>query len=85
MRNQVSIIISSHNEAQNLHKNIPFILNQQNVDFELIIVDDGSDNNLAETLAISFKSNSGLRICSSTSDKIIESNEFDSIFITKLI
>lgn len=39
----VSIIICAKNEAANLQKNLPFILNQHYTDFEVIIVDDGSD------------------------------------------
>lgn len=39
----VSIIICAKNEAENLQKNLPFILAQSYPDFEVIIVDDGSD------------------------------------------
>jgi len=39
----VSIIICAKNEAKNLEANLPFILQQNYVDFEIIIVDDGSD------------------------------------------
>ena len=41
---------------------MPSIINQSQKPLEIIIVDDGSDNNLAETLANSFKSNSDIPI-----------------------
>jgi len=40
----VSVVICAKNESDNLQKNLPFILNQKYVDFEVILVDDGSDN-----------------------------------------
>jgi glycosyltransferase involved in cell wall biosynthesis len=39
----VSVIICAKNETENLQKNLPFILNQKFKDFEVIVVDDGSD------------------------------------------
>lgn len=39
----VSVIICAKNEKENLTKNLPFILNQHFDDFEVIVVDDGSD------------------------------------------
>lgn len=45
----VSVIICSKNEAQNLKKNIPFWLDQQYPNFELILVNDAS---MDETLNI---------------------------------
>ena len=47
----ISIIIAAHNEAQNLQKNLPFILNQQKVDFEVIVVNDRSTDGTKELLA----------------------------------
>jgi len=44
----LSVIISAKNEAQNLEKNLPKILKQQYVKFEVVVVDDYStDNTLA--------------------------------------
>jgi glycosyltransferase involved in cell wall biosynthesis len=40
----VSVIICSRNEAANLRKNLPKILNQVYFEFELIVVDDASDD-----------------------------------------
>ena len=42
----VSVVICAKNEAENLQKNLPFILNQNYPNFEVIIVDDGSDERL---------------------------------------
>ena len=39
----VSVIICAKNETENLQKNLSFILNQKFKDFEVIVVDDGSD------------------------------------------
>jgi poly-beta-1,6-N-acetyl-D-glucosamine synthase len=43
----VSVIICAKNESHNLQKNIPLILNQQHPAFEVIVVDDGSDDDLS--------------------------------------
>ena len=42
----VSVIICAKNETENLLKNLPAILNQHYPDFEVILVDDGSDERL---------------------------------------
>lgn len=46
----VSVIICAKNETENLRKNLPFILNQKYKDFEVIVVDDGSDDNTIEII-----------------------------------
>lgn len=38
----VSVIIVAKNESENLEKNIPYILNQEYSNFEVIVVNDGS-------------------------------------------
>lgn len=48
--NPLSVIICAHNEAKNLNKNLPLILNQSYADFEVIVVNDASDDNSAEIL-----------------------------------
>ncbi len=52
--NKVSIIICARNEAANLIENLPFFLSQKNVAFELIVVNDHSED---ETLNILKKFN----------------------------
>jgi len=47
---QVSVIIPTYNRAKRLGKAIDSVLNQSHQDFELIIVDDGSDDNTAEVI-----------------------------------
>lgn len=45
----VSVIIYAHNDAEFLQKNLPYILNQDYPDFEVIVVNDGfsdDDNNI---------------------------------------
>ena len=46
------MIICAKNESENLKKNLPFILEQNYPDFEVIIVDDGSDGRLTINLEI---------------------------------
>jgi poly-beta-1,6-N-acetyl-D-glucosamine synthase len=45
-----SVIICARNEAENLRKNLPFILNQKYPNFEIIVVDDDSDDETSEIL-----------------------------------
>ena len=40
----VSVVICAKNEAENLRKNLPLILNQKYKDFEVIVVNDCSDD-----------------------------------------
>ena len=47
---QISVIIPTYNRAERLGKAIDSVLNQSHQDFELIIVDDGSDDNTAEVI-----------------------------------
>ena len=46
----VSIIICARNEGDNLKKHLPFFLEQDYPDYELIVVNDGSDDDTAEIL-----------------------------------
>ena len=46
----VSLIIAAKNEAINLTKNLPLLLQQENIDFELIIVNDHSTDRTREVL-----------------------------------
>lgn len=43
-----TLIVCARNEAANLKKNLPFLLRQSNIGFQVIVIDDGStDNTLA--------------------------------------
>lgn len=46
----VSLIIAAKNEASNLSNNIPLLLQQEKVDFELIVVNDHSTDRTMEVL-----------------------------------
>jgi poly-beta-1,6-N-acetyl-D-glucosamine synthase len=47
----VSVVIAAHNEAYNLEKNLPAVLEQDYPDFEVIVVNDGSHDETEEVLA----------------------------------
>jgi len=46
----VSVVICAHNEYNNLQKNLPKIINQDYPEFEVIVVNDFSDDDSAELL-----------------------------------
>ncbi len=50
--NPLSLILTVRNEEEQLRKNIPKILSLENVDFELIIVDDFSQDNSYQILGL---------------------------------
>jgi glycosyltransferase involved in cell wall biosynthesis len=47
----VSVIICARNEAENLSKNLPYILQQQYKEFEVIVADDASSDRTAEIVS----------------------------------
>lgn len=47
---KASIIIAAKNEAENLKKNLPDILNQKHTEFEVIVVNDASTDESAKVL-----------------------------------
>lgn len=49
-RPPVSVVISAHNEYQNLNKYLPKILKQDYPDFEVVVVNDFSDDDTSELL-----------------------------------
>ena len=46
----VSVIITAKNEAKNLKMNLPFILNQDYPNFQVVVVDNGSTDNTRDVL-----------------------------------
>jgi glycosyltransferase involved in cell wall biosynthesis len=52
----VSVIITAKNEAENLQKNLPYILNQDYPNYQVVVVDNGSTDNTRDVLD-SFKQN----------------------------
>jgi cellulose synthase/poly-beta-1,6-N-acetylglucosamine synthase-like glycosyltransferase len=46
----ISVLICARNESENLLKNIPLIAEQDYANFEIVIVDDGSEDNTSEVL-----------------------------------
>lgn len=48
----LSIIICAHNESENLRKNLPFILEQDYPQFEVIVINDGSTDETEEVLSV---------------------------------
>ncbi|HMQ59935.1 MAG TPA: glycosyltransferase [Flavilitoribacter sp.] len=52
----VSVVICARNEAENLRKNLPHILNQNYRSFEVIVVDDDSSDE-SEKIILSFQKN----------------------------
>ncbi len=47
----ISVIICAHNEAKNLQQHLPAVIKQNYPAFEVIVVNDDSTDNTAETLA----------------------------------
>ena len=47
---KVSIVICARNEAENLEKNLPVVLQQDYPDFEVLVVNDGSEDETEEIL-----------------------------------
>lgn len=50
-REQITFIICAKNEGKNLEKYLPLWLAQEDIDFTLLIVDDGSTDNTASLIA----------------------------------
>lgn len=46
----ISILIASHNEAENLRQNLEMVIQQDRAVFEVLVVDDGSTDETAEVL-----------------------------------
>jgi poly-beta-1,6-N-acetyl-D-glucosamine synthase len=65
----ISIIICARNEADNLIKNLPSILQQKHEDFEVVVVNDCSTDETEEVLAVLVKKYKNLRTTTITPDK----------------
>ena len=53
---KTSIIITTFNDAEYLKRSLPSVINQSLKPLEIIIIDDGSDNDDAKVIIDSFKS-----------------------------
>jgi len=60
----VSVLIACKNEAQNIKKNLPFILRQNYPNFEVILIDDASTDNTLEVMRFFEAQNDKIRIVS---------------------
>lgn len=65
----VSVIICARNEAENLRNHLPFILQQQYPTFEVIVINDASDDDTQQVIDRFKKQFSHLRIFSISRDK----------------
>jgi len=60
----VSVVICARNEASTLFKNLEFILNQNYPKFEVVVVDDCSDDSTINTIQLFQKEYSNLKLVS---------------------
>jgi glycosyltransferase involved in cell wall biosynthesis len=63
------VVICAQNEAENLQKNLPSILNQQYPQFEIIVVDDGSSDDTRYILDKMQKLDQRIKIVSVTKEE----------------
>ena len=59
---QTSVIITTYNDAEYLKRSIPSVLNQTLKPLEVIVIDDGSENNEAEIITNNFISQTEIPI-----------------------
>ena len=67
----VSVIICARNEAANLTKNLPLILNQEYPDFEVVVVNDASTDETEQILNTFSQQYKNLRVVHITDKKIL--------------
>ena len=58
----LSVVICARNEAGNLRQNLPFVLEQQHPDFEVVVVDDDSSDDTPAVLRHFKKKHAHLRV-----------------------
>ncbi len=68
-REPVSVIICARNEVDNLKKHLPLVLNQDYPNYEVIVVNDCSNDESEETLAVLQTKYSNLRVTTINEDK----------------
>ena len=61
-KSKTSVIITTYNDAKFLKRSIPSVLNQTLKPLEIIVIDDGSDNNDAEKIVNAFSLHSDISI-----------------------
>jgi glycosyltransferase involved in cell wall biosynthesis len=66
----LSIIICAHNEAENLKLNLPYILDQSHQNFEVIIVNDASEDNTLEIIEELKRKHLHLRVVSIAKEEV---------------
>jgi len=59
---QISIIICAKNEAENLKKNLPLILNQEYPNFEVVLVNDSSSDDTLEIMKTFVANHSNIKL-----------------------
>jgi biofilm PGA synthesis N-glycosyltransferase PgaC len=69
VKHPISVIICARNEAENLQKNLPSVLEQKHENFEVIVVDDCSTDHTAEVLGEFLKKYKNLRVTNIIPDK----------------
>jgi len=62
MKTSISVVMSVYNGAQYLHKSIESILAQEGVDFEFIIVNDGSNDASGDILRVFARQDNRIRV-----------------------
>ncbi|WP_299099229.1 glycosyltransferase [uncultured Winogradskyella sp.] len=71
----ISVIICAKNEAQNLEKNLPSVLNQDYSNFEIVLVNDSSSDNTLEIMENFASKNSNIKIVDVKSNEAFWGNK----------